>query len=361
MEQPIKIQFDKQKNPTGFYPVLCKRIDEFFVQNNLSKHANPAMVTKSIFIATVFILSYVGILSNAFSIGIVFLLFAINGFFAALIGFNISHDAVHGAYTSNATLNKLLGVSFNLLGTSDYVWKIKHNIVHHTYTNIPDHDSDIEDLPFIRISKSQERKWNHRFQHLYMFFFYLFTTLSWVFKNDYVNFFRKDWGGFKSPKHAPIEYFRLFFYKAAYYFLFLILPFMVVDMPWYYILMGFVVLHFVEGLTLAIVFQLAHVVEGAEFPLPDATGNISSSWAEHQMYTTANFARKSWLANFICGGLNFQIEHHLFPSICHIHYKRIAPIVMKTAHEYGLPYNESVTFLGALLSHMRMMRQLGTA
>jgi len=361
MEQSIKVQFDKQKNSTGFYPVLCKRIEEYFAKNNLSKHANASMVLKSIFIGTVFVLSYIGILSNEFSIGIVFLLFAINGFFAALVGFNISHDAVHGAYTSNSTLNKILGVTFNLLGTSDYVWKIKHNIVHHTYTNIPEHDSDIEDLPFIRISPDQERKWNHRFQHLYMFFFYLFTTLAWVFKNDYVNFFRRDWGSYISPKHPPIEYFRLFFYKAIYYFLFLALPFMVVDMPWYYILAGFVVLHFVEGMTLAIVFQLAHVVEGADFPQPDLEGNIKSNWAIHQMYTTANFARKSWLANFICGGLNFQIEHHLFPAICHIHYKKLAPIVQRTAHEFDIPYNESETFLGALRSHMRMMRQLGIA
>lgn len=194
-----------------------------------------------------------------------------------------------------------------------------------------------------------------------MFFFYLFTTLSWVFKNDYVNFFRKDWGWYKNPDHPKIEYFRLFFYKALYYFMFLVLPFMVVDLPWYFILLGFILLHFVEGMTLAIVFQLAHVVEGAEFPEPNEEGKVKDSWAIHQLRTTANFARNSKLANFICGGLNFQIEHHLFPAICHIHYTKLAPIVQSTAREYGLPYNESKTFMGALMSHIRMMQKLGTA
>ncbi len=359
MEQVKKIHFER-KSAVDFYQVLSKRVEDYFKNNNLSKHANANMVAKSIFILTVFVLSYVGILSNMFSLGIVLLFFAINGFFAALIGFNISHDAVHGAYSSNKTLNRILGTTFNLLGTNDYVWKIKHNIVHHTYTNIPEHDSDIEDLPFIRISASQERKWNHRFQHIYMFFFYLFTTLSWVFKNDYVNFFRKEWGWYKNPDHPKIEYFRLFFFKALYYFMFLVLPFMVVDQPWYFIILGFVLLHFVEGMTLAVVFQLAHVVDGAEFPEPNEDGKVKDSWAVHQLKTTANFARNSWLANFICGGLNFQIEHHLFPAICHIHYTKLAPIVQNTAYEFGLPYNESKTFIGALRSHIRMMHRLGT-
>ena len=359
MEQTKKIQFDR-KSAVDFYQVLSKRVEDYFKINNISKHANAAMVFKTLVISAIFVLSYIGIISNLFGLGMMLVFFAINGFFAAMVGFNISHDAVHGAYSSNKTLNRILGATFNLLGTSDYVWKIKHNIVHHTFTNIPDHDSDIEDLPFIRISASQEKKWNHRFQHIYMFFFYLFTTLSWVFKNDYENFFRKDWGWYKNHNHPKIEYFRLFFYKALYYFMFLVLPFLVVDQPWYFILLGFVILHFVEGMTLAVVFQLAHVVEEAEFPIPNEEGKLNDSWAAHQLKTTSNFARKSHLANFICGGLNFQIEHHLFPAICHIHYTKLAPIVQRTAHEFGLPYNESKTFWAALKSHVRMMQRLGT-
>lgn len=359
MEKAKRIQFER-KSSTDFYQVLSKRVEDYFKTNNISKHANGAMVFKTIFVLTVFILSYIGIISNVFGLGMVLFLFAVNGFFAAMIGFNISHDAVHDAYSSNKTLNRILGTTFNFLGTSDYVWKIKHNIVHHTYTNIPGHDSDIEDIPFIRLTEVQERKWNHRFQHIYMFFFYLFTTLSWVFKNDYVNFFRRDWGWYKNPDHPKVEYFRLFFYKALYYFMFLVLPFLVVDQPWYFILLGFVILHFVEGMTLALVFQLAHVVEEAQFPEPNDEGKLEDTWAVHQLRTTANFARKSWLANFICGGLNFQIEHHLFPAICHIHYTRIAPIVKQTASEFGLPYHEAKTFGGALMSHIRIMQRLGT-
>lgn len=104
---------------------------------------------------------------------------------------------------------------------------------------------------------------------------------------------------------------------------------------------------------------VAHVVEGADQPLPDDRGVIHTDWAVHEVLTTANFARNNRLLNWYIGGLNFQIEHHLFPHICHIHYRHIAPIVERTAKEYGLKYNEKPTFRAALASHVRRLRELG--
>jgi linoleoyl-CoA desaturase len=156
-----------------------------------------------------------------------------------------------------------------------------------------------------------------------------------------------------------VEYFNLFFYKLAYYFLFLVLPMLVVSVSWWQVIIGFVMMHLVEGLVIGLVFQLAHVVEATDFPLPNAQGNVEEAWAVHQMQTTANFSGKSALANFLCGGLNLQIEHHLFPKICHIHYKALSGIVRQTAAECNVPYLENTTFFTALQSHYRLLKRMG--
>jgi linoleoyl-CoA desaturase len=161
-------------------------------------------------------------------------------------------------------------------------------------------------------------------------------------------------------KNPPVEYIRLFGFKAIYYTLFLIVPFIVIDLPWYQILLGFVILHLVEGLTLALIFQLAHVVEGTQFPEPNEKGKIEDDWAAHQMRTTSDFATGYPVINFLFGGLNFQVEHHLFPKVCHVHYTKLAPIVKETAEEFGLPYHSHKTFLGAIRSHMHMLKLFGS-
>ena len=357
MVQSKRITFNKNDVP-DFYPEVRKRVENYFTSRNISFHANFAMVAKTVFILSVFCTCYFLILSDIFSPLIMLLLTCVLGFFTALIGFNIAHDAVHGAYSSNQRLNKILGMFFNLLGTNDYVWKIKHNIIHHTYTNIPEHDTDINQNALIRIKVSQKKFWIHRFQHIYVFLLYPFASLTWVLFNDYENFFQKKIGWYDNSNHPKKELFRLFLYKILYFAVFLLLPMVSISLPWYYILLGFVVLHLVEGLTLAIVFQLAHVVEEASFPIPEESGKMQYSWAAHQMYTTADFARESRLANFLFGGLNFQIEHHLFPRVCHVHYRKIAPIIKQTAEEFNLPYIENKTFIGAIRSHIRAMKSL---
>ena len=148
-------------------------------------------------------------------------------------------------------------------------------------------------------------------------------------------------------------------YKIVYYTIFLIIPLLVIDLPIWQILLGFVFLHLIEGATLSVVFQLAHTVEGPEFPEPDQHGNMENSWAAHQMHTTADFARKSRLVNFLFGGLNFQIEHHLFPRVCHIHYRKIAPIVEQAAREFGLPYHDNTSFYSAIRSHVYSLKAMG--
>lgn len=357
MSQKIKFLNIQQST---FFSTTRQRVEAYFKEKGISKHANQAMWFKTIFFLTVAVGLYLLIFSNQFGswtmLGFAVLLGACNAF----IGFNICHDAIHGSFSANSKVNKTLSFIFNLIGASPYVWNLTHNVVHHTYTNIPGHDEDIEIAPgLIRLDENEKVNKIQRFQHIYAFSLYSLASLSWVFRKDYVKFFQKKIGQHPTLNHPKREYFNLFFYKAIYYFLFILLPLLVLEVTWWQVLIGFLGLHLAEGLVLGLVFQLAHVVEGTDFPVPNSQGNIEEAWAAHQMRTTANFATKSKLAGFLLGGLNQQIEHHLFPKVCHIHYPAISEIVKKTAQEFNLPYIENPTFFKAMQSHYRMLKKFG--
>jgi len=353
-----KIKFTNT-NKSTFFATARQRVDTYFKENNISRYGNKAMWEKAIFYLSTFLVLYLLLISNQFSLGVMFGLAILIGVFSAFIGFNVCHDAIHGSFSSNPKVNSFFSFIFNLVGASPYMWSITHNVVHHTYTNIPGHDEDIEVAPgLVRIAEDEKVNKIQRFQHLYAFGLYSLASLSWVLRKDYVKFFQKKIGEHPT-NHPKREYFNLFFYKAIYYFFFIALPLIVLDITWWQFLIGFICLHLAEGLVMGLVFQLAHVVEGTDFPLPNDQGNMEEAWADHQLRTTANFATNSKLASFLLGGLNRQIEHHLFPKVCHIHYPMISKIVKQTAHEFNLPYIESPTFMAALKSHYRMLRKLG--
>lgn len=348
------------RNQSGFYADVKKDVEGYFKSNNIGKNANAAMVFKTVFFLSSLVVVYgllvFGQLSNGMN-----LLFAIMlGMIQAFIGFNVCHDAIHGSFSSKRRVNKGLSLVFNLIGANPYVWDVCHNKVHHTFTNIPGHDEDLEVAPgLVRISPVEDYKPVMRFQHIYAFFLYSLASLSWVFRKDYVKFFQKKIGETDNTNHPRIEYFNLFFYKALYYAIYIVIPLIVMDITWVQFIVGFLLMHISEGFVLGLVFQLAHVVEGIEFPEPSEDGRLDESWAVHQMQTTANFSRNSPVATFLCGGLNYQIEHHLFPNICHIHYPEISKIIEKHAKNYGVPYHCNETFISALQSHYKMLRKFG--
>ena len=356
-----KLKFSNASRST-FFTTVRQRVDAYFTEQAISPHANGAMWAKALFFLVGYALLYGLILSNQFGTWAMLGLAIGLGVFAACIGFNVSHDALHGAFSAHNWVNRMLGSSFYLLGANPYVWKITHNIVHHTYTNIPGHDEDIEIAPgLVRLDPHQKLEPWHRYQHWYTIPLYALASLSWVFRKDYIKFFKSRIGHHDNSAHPRREYIKLFASKVLYYIFFLILPFIVLNLAWWQILLGFVVMHLAEGLVLGLVFQLAHVVEGTTFPLPDEKGTMQEAWAIHQLHTTANFAPRSAVAAFICGGLNRQIEHHLFPKVCHIHYPAITAIVRSTAQEFDLPYLENRSFGSALYSHFRLLQKLGQA
>jgi linoleoyl-CoA desaturase len=342
-----------------FFVTVKKRIDEYFKINNFSKNANTAMVIKTVVYLSSFVSLYLLIVIEAVPLFASLFLAILLGMNMAFIGFNICHDALHGSYSKHAWINQSLGFLFNIIGANVYVWNITHNKVHHTYTNIIGHDGDLDVAPgMVRISSSEKLRPWHKYQHIYAFFLYSLASLSWFFRKDYVKFFQKNIGTHVN-KHPKIEYFNLFFYKMVYYSLFIIIPLTVMEITWWQFLIGFLAMNFAEGLVLALVFQLAHLVEDTDMPNPLEGENIEESWAAHQLRTTANFARKNKVVTFLCGGLNYQVEHHLFPKTCHIHYPAISEIIKATALEFDLPYKENVSFTSALKSHYHFLKKFG--
>ncbi len=281
------------------------------------------------------------------------------GIGVAGIGFSVSHDALHGAYSSNARINVMLGLTFHLLGAIGYLWKIKHNVIHHTYTNIQGVDEDLEVSNFLRLSPTSKYHPIQRYQHIYAFAAYSLSTLHWAFLKDYKNILKKDIGPYRDIIHSRAQIALLIGMKILYYVYMIVLPLFILDVTWWQFIIGFLTIHLTAGMILGIVFQLAHVVEGPEHFASEANQVMEDAWLVHEMKTTSNFGRSNKLLCWYVGGLNFQIEHHLFPKICSIHYPALSPIVERVARLHGIPYHQHVSFGNAVASHYRMLKQLG--
>lgn len=351
------------KNKAKFFPTLRKRTNAYFEENQISKHANANMIVKTIVMFALyfapFLLMIFEVVTNPWAmLG----LCAIMGIGAAGLGLGVQHDANHGAYSTNPRINRILSWSLNIVGGNAYTWKVQHNYLHHTYTNIHDLDEDIAGRGILRFSPFAELKPFHRFQYIYAFLLYAIGTLQWVTIKDFKQFKEYKERGMEKKVRANLkeELLLLIGFKVFYFLYIFVLPMVVLDITWYQWLAGFVCMHVFTGLILAMIFQVAHLMEETtHHDFPHDNGTIQNQWAIHQVETTANFATNSVFLNWFAGGLNFQVEHHLFPHICHVHYKAISKIVKETADEFEIPYNEEKTMFSALKSHIRLLKKLG--
>lgn len=343
-----------------FLDDLRGRVNTYFTARGISRKANGWMVLKTVLIVTLAFTPYALILTNDFSLAGMLGLAVIMGFGVTGIGFVVGHDALHGAYSSNKNVNSLLGLSFDLMGASSYFWKLTHNVIHHTYTNIQGLDEDLEVSPLLRLSPRSEHRPVHTYQHLYAPVAYSMGLLYWAFVKDYHHLSRKALGPYRDIRHPTGELVKLFTMKLVYYVYMIVIPLVVLDVAWWQFVIGYMAMGMTAGFVMSIVTQMAHVIEGPEQFTVRGREAMEDPWAVHEMKTTANFARRNKLFSWYVGGLNYQVEHHLFPKICSIHYPAIAPIVQQTAKEYGLPYHDHATLVAALRSHWRTLKRYGT-
>lgn len=344
-----------------FAATLRRNVDNYFKENSISPKGNWQIRTKAIVMLSMYIVPFVLMLIFPMSAWMALALVIVMGIGTAGIGMSVMHDAVHGSYSRKQWENKLMGASMYLLGSHVFVWYVQHNVLHHTYTNIEGLDGDIGTKGPIRLCEHAPIKKIHRYQHLYAFLLYGLMTFSKMVKDfSQLHTYNKE-GITTAQRHSPIaEWVKLFSAKALYLFVMIGLPLWFTSFNVWQVLAGFFIMHWVTGVILSTIFQLAHVVEGAEQPLEQSIGLIENDWVVHELQTTANFARNNRLLNWYVGGLNFQIEHHLFPHVSHVHYRNIAPIVEQTAKDFGYTYNVKPTFIGALASHVRRLKELGS-
>lgn len=359
MRQKGQVKFNPRER-SAFHATLRARVDQYFKENDLSRHANNTLIIKAIVLISMYVLPFVAMLIWPPAAGVAFLLWFIMGLGLAGIGMSVMHDANHGAFSKDQQVNWWLGHTLNLCGGSTHNWKLQHNILHHTYTNITHIDEDIEDRLVLKFSPHTERRWFHRFQWIYATFFYGLLSLYWVVAKDLVQFAQFTRNGVDpgNPSEQRMTLLRILAVKVIYFAVVIGLP-LALGLPWLQVLLGFLLMHFTAGIILTVVFQLAHTVEGTTHPLPNSAGEIENDWAIHQVETTVNFCPNDRFLNWYVGGLNYQIEHHLFPRVAHVHYPALSPIVKRTAEEFGITYRVNHTLWSALRSHYGTLVKLG--
>jgi linoleoyl-CoA desaturase len=351
------------KGKPNFYDAVKGRVNDYFQTNNISPYSNSRMYVKTVVMLSLYFVPYVVIVTGLASVSLwlVYGLYMLMGLGIVGIGTSVMHDSNHGAYTDNDTINNLLGSVLNVLGGYSLNWKIQHNVLHHTYTNIEGLDEDINSGFILRMSPDKPLRRFHRFQHIYAWGLYCLMNLYWVVAKDYIHLFRYDKNNLLQNQKTTLRkcLIELSLLKVLYIVYMIVLPIMFSGVAWYHIALGIVVMHVIAGFSLAVIFQPAHVVETSDYSSPSEDRKMENNWAVHQVMNTADFAQDNKLVSWFIGGLNFQIEHHLFPQVCHVHYPEIARIVEDVAKDFKLPYQVMPTFGSAIAAHGKMLRKLG--
>lgn len=348
------------KDTLKFFRTLNSRVNSYFKENNIKKTGNWKLHLKTVVMFAIFLTPYFFLLAMDMPFWVYLLLNIVIGIGMAGVGMNVMHDGNHGSYSTKSWLNKFMGGSIYILAGNVYNWQVQHNVLHHTYTNIHGHDEDLEAGRIMRFTKQAEWRRFHKFQHYYSVFLYGLLTFNWAITTDFLQMKRylKRKLSYGEERSSKFLWTTLIITKVIYFSIWIVIP-MILGITWWKVLLGFLVMHYTAGVILSVVFQLAHVVEDISYPEPNDEGEIENTWAIHQLFTTANFAPKNWLVNYYTGGLNHQVEHHLFPNISHVHYDKISKIVKETAHEFELPYMEFKTMREAVASHFKHLKELG--
>lgn len=356
-----KITFPNQNKPE-FINELRAGVQNYFDENHISKFGDRRIIVKATVMFAVYFVPYIVLLTGIIeSVPLVIVFWAIMGFGMAGVGMTLMHDANHRSFSKNQTINKWLGRSIYLLGGFPPNWRHQHNTLHHGFTNIEGHDEDISPVGLLRFSPHKPLKKIHRYQHLYAWALYGLMTVFWSTTKDFKQFarYKKEGAVLSKSKTNNQLMLDLILSKIVYWFIFLIVPLVFIPVAWYWIVLSFFVMHYVCGFVLTAIFQTAHVVPSSEFPLPNDQGRVENNWAIHQLLNTSDYSPKSKVFSWMIGGLNYQVEHHLFPTISHVHYKSLSKLVRETADKYHLPYYVQPTFFAALKSHYQMLKMMG--
>jgi linoleoyl-CoA desaturase len=344
-----------------FIRELRKRVDAYFEQTGRRRRDCPKMYFKTATILAWFIAAYVLLLFVVTSWWLIVPLAVVLGLAMAAIGFNIQHDGSHRGYSSRQWINKTMALTLDLVGGSSYLWNWKHNSIHHTYPNVDGEDDDINIGCLGRLTPQQPRYRFHRYQGIYLWVLYGFLAIKWHLFDDFSSVAIGKIGHHKIPRPKGMDLAIFIGGKVMFFSLAFVIPMLL--HPWWAVLGTYAIAAFTSGIVLSVVFQLAHCLGEAEFPVAvisaDGHARLQTEWAVHQVQTTVDFARDNRLLGWFVGGLNFQIEHHLFHKICHIHYPALSKLVEETCRDFGIRYSAHPGFGAAVASHYHWLRLMG--
>jgi linoleoyl-CoA desaturase len=355
-----KVTFDRsRKSKDRYFRVLTQRIEAYFDTHRVSKKANWLFVVKNVAYFLITLALYLAILSGEFygwRLGVLFVLF---GVFLTILLFSVAHDASHNAISKSRWVNGLFAYVWNVAGISSYFWALKHNVAHHGFTNIPGKDDDIDQSKLVRLNPNAKRRWFHRYQHLYAPFLYTLLSLNIIYVKDFKLLMQHNFGNKTIPRHPTLEIWILLATKLFFIGYMIVIPKILLGISWGEILGYHVMMHLAIGLFIGLVLVPVHVTGESSYRLPDKEGKVHCDWREQQMEATVDFAAKSRLVNWITGGLNTHVAHHLYPSVNHIHYFQLTRIIGQTAKEFGVPYR-NYSLARVYREHLHFLKMLGS-
>lgn len=357
MQDKQHISFQKREDL--FFKSLTQKVRDYFSKSNVSPFASPYFYLKGGFMVAVYLTAYVILLTKGSTLPILLMCYMIMGAFAILIGLNVGHDAAHGSVSKNPRWNQIMVMAFDLLGANSFMWRNRHVFAHHPYPNILNQDSDIQQVPIVRIFPNDQLKKIHQYQHLYMPFIYLFYTLHWIMRRDFRDFLVERIGAYKTKAYPKWEIAKLFIFKTLYVGYTIVVPYLLFEHSFGWIFLGFLLMNFAASMVVSVALVSAHVGEDSVFPEVDESGQLPYTWAEHQVITTSDFATHSPIVNFLFGGFNHHVIHHLFPRINHVHYPNLTPLLVETAAEFGLPYSCEPKIARSVVSHWKLLKAQG--
>lgn len=351
----------KKDNEHSFFTILNKRVDEYFDSNNISKKTNVFGIFKAIFFCLCFVALYCSIIFANGNNTLLLIAYTLLGFIHICLVLNMGHEGVHGSFSSSKRVNHLFGYTFDLLGSSGYLWKMRHVYSHHPTPMVPGSDVDIEQTGMLTFMPMENPPSMFKYQKIYAPMLYCLYTLNAILKRDWTDFFSYKIGT-KIVKHSRKEAISFVVSKIIYFTYVLVLPLLFSGCSWGMVLLGFLFMHIAASVSAAVALFPAHLYEEAIFPTPDSESNqLSTTWSEHQMSVTMDFGTRFPLTAFFFGGINYHAVHHLFPTISHVHFPAIRNILAETANEFNIPYNHRPSLNNAVISHWRLLKKNGVA
>lgn len=336
-----------------FLKTLNQRVQTLLIQQGHSRFGNTRMFLKiGIYFTTTICLYTLMLMSETvIEFYVFYILMALSSMLTAM---NVGHDAAHRAIFKQKTWNDtLFWLSFQLMGSSSYLWKRNHVTLHHHAPNVELNDPDIPQTPLVRFIYWQKWRWFHQYQHIYIVVLYAIYTMVYFFISEQILLLGFDKSQPSVPKN---EVFKAFLSKILFIVLFWGVPFYLKTADWEHLTYAFLSMQILFSLILTLFLGVSHLSDKIEYFSKNNKENIS--WVALQLRTAADYdVEKRW-AYWFLGGFNAHALHHLLPSVCHIHYRQIVPIFRKTVAEFGFHYVE-VSYFDLLKSHFRYLKKMG--